>query len=566
MARCSDLPKIAVERILRKARGRLIAGANTYACVCRQWRDVSGEEEPLQLFLNLAHLSEKDLARATSWLVKHGQHVDVLVIQKASGYLFGWHLTTAAALHRLQRLEISEVLDAASALHLSLALLQMPQLQHLAMTLEMRSRPDQEDHGVFRVSADLRALCPQLTSLALNICAQEPSMRIDPAVSQLFSRGLEQLTVADAKRNWGGPVLCASSLAHLRGLRQLTLDGVELFIEAAEEGAEVWEEAEDSEEEAQQELERTQQQQAQRAARLRQQLASLQQLRRYNLHTDLREHAADLVALAPYLVEYEMAMTCQDVSILSSCVHLTRLVLYGDKPEGLEEALAALTGLQELGMQADMDRDTAAALWQQGAAMPHLRGLQLVGSCMAHAELAFVVGQCSQLTSLVLFVRGPYLTDVDPWWATLQQLTGLRRLTVPEWRLKHEQGSWVSHLTALTCLCVELSRGSRDVSREGYQAKAQRLVEGVAQQWPAQLQQVMFWVDPRSDGDSFQPMWWQFTPPTPGSAAVTVWLEEPDGSAAGWARPLCPCPHLPGVWELQGEVAPEGRAWYYKPV
>jgi hypothetical protein len=516
------------------------------------------------LFINLSHLTEEELARATSWLSMYGQHVAVLVIQEDPEYMLGWPLSAASALHRLQRLEVSETLDASNLEHLALALQQVPQLQHLAVTLEMNHLQSQ-DHGVFLVSADLRALCPQLTSLALTIHAEGPGMRMDPAVSQLFSRGLQQLTVVDAERRWHGPVLCASSLAHLSALRQLTLDGVQLELEEAGEAEEEdWEEAEDSEEAAQQELERTQQQQqAARAAALAQQLGALQQLRLYHLRLDLQEDAADLVALAPYLVEYEVGVTCQDVSILSSCVHLTRLVLYGDKPQGLKEALASLTGLQELGMQADMGRSTAVAL-QQAASMPNLRSLQLVGCCTANVALAFAVWQCTQLTSLVLFVGGLFNPDADPWVATLQQLKGLRCLSLPEARLKYERGSWLSHLTALTCLCVELSRGSRDVSREGYQAKAQQLIAGVEQQWPAQLRQVMFWVDPRGGRYSFQPMVWQFTPPAPGSAAVTAWLEEPDGSAAGWSRPLRPCPHLPGVWELQGEVAPEGRAWYHQ--
>jgi hypothetical protein len=38
---------------------------------------------------------------------------------------------------------------------------------------------------------------------------------------------------------------------------------------------------------------------------------------------------------------------------------------------------------------------------------------------------------------------------------------------------------------------------------------------------------------------------------------VAIWMEQHDSSAASWSRPLRPCPHLPGVWELQGRA--QGR-------
>jgi hypothetical protein len=161
-----------------------------------------------------------------------------------------------------------------------------------------------------------------------------------------------------------------------------------------------------------------------------------------------------------------------------------------------------------------------------------------------------------------------------PWVSLLQQLTGLRCLTVYQQHIAWEQGSWLVPLTALTCLCVNLHQDvplSRSLAaqfchlgvanepdgvwyrfRQVYQNTAQQLMTGL-QEWPAQLQQIMFCVEHVVYYyKGFAPVCWQYTPSAPGSAHVNVWLEYLDESAAGWARPFRPCPHLPRVWELQG--------------
>jgi hypothetical protein len=124
----SDLPQIAIEDMLRRARGRSIAGTNKFAKVCRQWRDAGGVSESLQLLMDLSHLSEKDLARATNWLSMHGQHVDTLVIEgdsdssddeedaagseghedAAGAGPLGWFVSAAPAFSQLRRLEVSQ--------------------------------------------------------------------------------------------------------------------------------------------------------------------------------------------------------------------------------------------------------------------------------------------------------------------------------------------------------------------------------------------------------------------------------------------------------------------------
>jgi hypothetical protein len=97
-------------------------------------------------------------------------------------------------------------------------------------------------------------------------------------------------------------------------------------------------------------------------------------------------------------------------------------------------------------------------------------------------------------------------------------------------------------------------------------AMAQQLRQQV-QAWPASLQQVVVLYDLQLDEDffhstRFKPECWQFNSAAPGGGQFSVWLEEDAEShedvidmAPGWARPFSPCPHLQGVWELQGEVA-----------
>jgi hypothetical protein len=119
---------------------------------------------------------------------------------------------------------------------------------------------------------------------------------------------------------------------------------------------------------------------------------------------------------------------------------------------------------------------------------------------------------------------------------------------------------------ALTRLCVDLpSNKAPWVYKEAKDAPQQAMtvpdmVQELLQQvqeWPASLQQVEVWVS--SDDTGAKRMCWQHTPAVPAGGRFTVWVEQREGKAAGWTRPLRPCPHLPGVWELQGQpqaVAP----------
>jgi hypothetical protein len=116
-------------------------------------------------------------------------------------------------------------------------------------------------------------------------------------------------------------------------------------------------------------------------------------------------------------------------------------------------------------------------------------------------------------------------------------------------------------LTQLTYLHVLLHEreGSVPVQQvqgaAGQQAAAQELLQQVPE-WPASLQQVEVWVESIPGSVLFQPRCWTFIPVSAPGLQISVWMELRDSTAKGWVRPFRPCPHLPGVWELQGPASP----------
>jgi hypothetical protein len=279
--------------------------------------------------------------------------------------------------------------------------------------------------------------------------------------------------------------------------------------------------------------------------------------------------------LADKWLDYEVrAHSDSDVNVFTSYVHLTRLVLTGLPSGDVPVVLTPLTALKELGLEGSLDHSLVDVL-HQAAGMSQLRSLQLEGwggytaeetGDMAGVEWQQCLAQCTQLTSLGLLVVEEDEAAVEHLCVVaLQQLTGLRCLTVLAQLLLCEQGMWLPALTQLTCLCVELTETEAEQAsarncEEMYPATAQWLL-GQVQQWPPQLQQVVFQLEHMCmmGFHSITPMRWQFGA-APGNRQITAWLEESDQSAARWARPFCPCPHLRGVWELQGPV--QSRPWH----
>jgi hypothetical protein len=268
-----------------------------------------------------------------------------------------------------------------------------------------------------------------------------------------------------------------------------------------------------------------------------------------------------LVPLAPMVIEIQAPS--HSVAELAPFQDLTRLVLLERVPEGTAEAIAELTGLQELGLPV-LGSSTAAVV-QQVAGMAQLRSLQLEGVAPHRpATLCAALAQCTQLTSLMLDLDKEGAAGVRPWLAALQQLTGLRRLSVPTTLLSRRRGSWLAVLRQLTHLRLrvwqqdfnkwQLPPRSPDLEVRSWAPGVieQALLQQVPE-WPATLQQVEVWVPVHLL--QVKPAGWQFTAARPAGLQFSVWLEQQDsGTARGWERPFRPCPHLPGVWELQGQV------------
>jgi hypothetical protein len=563
MGRASDLPQGVVQRIADLARRRRIPGTNKYARVSRQWRDASSSEdaEQLQLLVDLHYMSDEEVTRARSWMAHHGRAVKVLVVS-AEGMAppqQTWFPTVAAALGNLRRLEVDQ---GHSLLMLAPVLGQLPQLQHLAAAVGTVADPykhwrpaviEEVTEGVidtryFRPRSplpDLGRLCPQLTQLRLQMDVEvqscvfagdyEGNVIIDKRLPLLLPVTLQHLTLA-TKELRCRVLLHPDSLTHLVALRQLTLDGLRMDSDGCQAVA--------------------------------QGLTALQQLRvRGPLFAVPRDDP--VLLLSPKLVEYTPRVGLA-ATTAPQLVHLTRLVWqWGGMFEGTVEALAALTGLQELVLEGSMPFGPVADLVQQAAGLPQLRRLQLAAGSESLEEVTASLAQCTQLTSLLLALRTHWGAPYIP---VPKQLTGLRRLTVPWKLLQQEAGAWLAPLTALTRLCLDTAHeallppeewpgiGAEAQHQLGplHQAKAQEVLQQV-QGWPPALQQVMVWVDKRLANKGVAHLSWQHTPAAPGSVPFGVFFVEGDrfGSsqvARGWPRPFSPCPHLPGVRELRGQV------------
>lgn len=106
-------------------------------------------------------------------------------------------------------------------------------------------------------------------------------------------------------------------------------------------------------------------------------LGALQQLRVHSLR--LLQQPEELLQLfGPKLVDY----TSWRVPAATHMAHLTRLVWHCEHqvPQGAAEALAALTGLQELTLEGCLDGSAAGDVMQALAGMVQLRRLQLSGT------------------------------------------------------------------------------------------------------------------------------------------------------------------------------------------
>jgi hypothetical protein len=542
MGHSSDLPHHVVQRIAHFVHQRNILGTNKCACLCRQWRDAgsSWQAEQLQLFLDVRFMSAEEVARASNWLAMHGQSVDVLAmaLQASTPALPAWVPTAAASFTNLRRLEVD---DQHSLSLLAPVLGQLPQLQHLAAQVSMVAKPsekrqhfNQAADGVFQnhmgqpreQMPDLRLSLPGLTHLRLGFVVTTGILKTDRQLPRLLPPGLQHLTLSSAVQGMMRMqvVLRPMALTHLVALQQLTLEGVDVDDQVCEALAE--------------------------------HLGALQQLRVRRPPYAAQEPEQLLPLLGPKIVDYTI---CRRQRLLAATrmVQLTRLVWYWEHqvPQGAADALAAMTGLRELGLHGCLEGHAAVEVMQVLAGMVQLRSLQLEGPVASHAEISSSLGQCTQLTGLELTVTCSGDDTIVP---VPQQLVALQHLTVPSLLLlEHDAVAWLAPLTALTRLCVIVW------VRNGGVKGAQKLLQQV-QVWPASLKQVVVW-EAKQPIFGKGPCSWQHTPSEAGGVHLDAWFEDADRDggakvARNWARPFRPCPHLPGVWELRGEVQPEGTA------
>jgi hypothetical protein len=553
---------------MQLARPWIIPGTNRFARVCQRWREASNDSEDVfQLLVDLPYMSEASISKASAWLSMYGQQVDVLVLlarplslpeQAASMQKLQWFPAAAPAMSHLTWLEVHS-LD--SLMMLAPVLGQLPQLKQLAAQVTMsRYCPGKEEHaevgeqaevedeggkgGVFvdternvwKEVPDLTQVCPRLVNLHLHLTVDPGRhLLVDHRLARLLPVHLQQLVLTGARNT----AVRVSSLAHLSAVQQLTLRGV------AVKGS---------------------------AGRLAQQLEALQQFRVTGPYAH-HGHDSFVVHLAPKVTEYGLFAHC-GVGVLVQLSCLTRLTLgsVNESTEGTADAVGQLTGLQELALLGCATPGVARVL-QQAAGMSSLRHLELGVISRGRryaAVMAASLGQCTQLTSVQLLDTPPECVRA------LQQLSGLRGLTVQASLLLAQGGTWLAPLTNLSRLVAYvMTKDDRTavfpatLNYEPWAVHQNAAVslsfDGLLNKvcaWPASLQTVVFLVDALSWTPYFTPMSFVRHPPGYTGAGITVWLEWWDHSAKGWARPFRQAPHLPGLWELQGPAERTFEVWY----
>jgi hypothetical protein len=582
MPRIQDLPLAAIGRIIRLARGRCIAGCNVNAIVCRQWRAASSsseESEQVQLYLHLGLMPSKYVDRAAAWLALYGRHVEVLVLHPHMVmFLYEspvlWLQPVAAGFINIRRLEFN---SSNSLVLLAPVLGQLPHLQKLAARVMLESVHnlplqvwDEEPRtpGVFVTECagvdkpllawdlpDLQQLCPALTGLHLWVDPVHDELDMDPRLPCLLPPRLKQLTLTNHKGHRFSLWVASSCLSHLTALQQLMLE--QLMLDGPGQQA--------------------------MATHLGS-LPALQQVKLRRLRPGL-EDSSELLQLASKVTEYEVACSTNHegmpwpestaFGVVTRFSYLTRLELHCGMgiPQGTKQALAALTGLQELELRGPTLDQTCVAAVKQAALLPSLHHLHMpVGSTGDPEEKAAseAIQGCTQLTSLEL-KEGTNWLRAGFWAASLQHLTGLRSLLAPSKVLVHQGAPWLAPMRHLVTLQVWLPvferlpdhlRCAPDAARQQWQQQQMQQLEvaarGVLQQvqeWPASLQQVVIWARPPGSVLSPQPRFWRFLPAGPGRAPFLVRLDTSGGEPRPAASQRRPCPYLPGAWELQGEAA-----------
>jgi hypothetical protein len=282
-----------------------------------------------------------------------------------------------------------------------------------------------------------------------------------------------------------------------------------------------------------------------------------------------------------------LGMLCIDGDV-TGLSHLTQLTSLRADTDGWETdselPLAGLTALRQLQLAGydlemhELHEQRAHQALLQVASTSSLRHLSLRSFSWDTPELVAALGALTQLTSLRLAMEGcvdaqavgglagagqqqvgggqlveegaPLAEGAEPGgplWA-LRGLVGLRQLQLSCQHLLCYPTAWLSHLTQLTLLMVDFSGYWVDgVQQPGLSSCVAAVVPRLQGSVPASLKQVVLYL-------KGTPVCDLVPSPLPG-VAVGV---RPDPAERRFAmprapRPMQPCAHLPGVWEVLPE-------------
>jgi hypothetical protein len=529
------LPAPAVRLITRLARSRRIAGTNRYALITRAWRDAAKDdpaEEQLDLLLPLPAASPPDgegllpaaITRAFKWLEVYGGTVVTLQVtyDTSAAWAFQQLPVATAPFTSLARLEVDgpdSLVDVAPALP---HLVRLTRLRASISLLRTKTSSGLLVQTVFGLRGapllelpSLQGSCPCLKSLHLGLlCTQHITSvdsywlpQCDARLRDLLPDNLEQLHLEAHSQTFIG--LPCASLTSLGYMQTLTLSGMNtdnlnLLLE----------------------------------------MPGLQQL-----HMGWAGCQAD--GGTGFLNGWMSKGLC---TVPDHLTKLTGARLISD-PVSAEPLLPYLTNVQQLTVI--LGRADGVPLLRQVTTTSSLRHLQLkiMSAQRGPAALVSALGSMQQLTCLTVDAGVDNFIPCGPWhaeevrcsWAqALQQLTQLRVLAVP---LELLQAGMAAELTSLVLLqCLYVHSGSAP-------AQVLEQVAGCLRALPSSLQAVLCW--PRGTLSGFDHNTRLVVPEgSPlGGVHISFWHGWRTAAQQGLVLVPRPCPHLPGVWELQQEAA-----------
>jgi hypothetical protein len=522
MTSFADLPAAALRLIARAARTRYIPGTNRYAQVCRSWQDAtinSEDQEQLQLLLALDGLPEDTVASTFAWLAQHGACVTSLNIT--------WDPTTIPLLRQLpwplvglSRLE----LDAPdSVIWMADNLPPLVALTHLraAIGLTVYDSVDPDEGEVPLFSAEggekplglvpaLHELCPGLRSLHLVVDVSSDSILVktfDTCLSQLLPAALEQLHLETVEPpGWGGnrvcPLLTCSTLTSFSSLRRLTLTNTAVDDPNL--------------------------------------LLSMPGLDEIDMcHSYLYP---GYICSAHEWIEHGLCTTPQRLT------SLTGMLVLQSEPRKLMPAplLTVLSHVRKLGPVSVVS--DAVGCVQQLSCLSGLQHLSLAFNREAAAgnvtAAMSALSSVQQLTYLSLLGRitVPRMT----WAAVLPSLTKLQVLAVHQLLMNEDLAAEVPRLVQLQCLYVHVWAGATwGPATSGAQLVPHLQVLSQC----SSLKAVLCWGNLEAEDEvAGHPMWvFQHS----GRLHLSCWHKWRRAAEQGWVVWPRPCPHLPGVWEVQ---------------